>query len=102
MTDTTVPVSSEQLAVARELLALFPLRLRSHLRGSVEQREVARIGLADAIASTAADQADHLHDAIGEAHYYLGMVCLECHGLIPDDVDSTDYCSRACYEEGGL
>lgn len=102
MTDTTLPEVSEQLAVARELFALFPLRFRANLRGSVAQREAARADLAAAIASTAADQGDHLHDAIGEARYFLGMTCRECHGLIPDDVNSADYCSRACYDEAGL
>lgn len=99
MTNASATVSPEQLAIARDLLPLFA---NHGVRGSAATREAARLDLIAALASTDADQGDHLHDAIHEGRYYLGLICLECHGLIPDDVGSTDYCSRTCYQEGGL
>lgn len=82
------------MLAARELLALFTDPSYPHRHGRAAEIERSRLALVAAIAS---QDADDLHDATTEAHYFLGFGCRACGAELDLDLLEVGYCSRDCY-----
>ena len=66
-------------------------------------REQGLQAVVELVAAVDAGDYDRLADAIIQAQLELRTICCECLGQIPGEFsDGTAYCSRNCYEAGGL
>lgn len=100
MPNATSLATPEQLRQAAELLALFTDPKHPHRRGPAAEVEQARLALAAEIET---QDADGLHDTIYEASYHLGLFCRECGDELLEDHELREgYCTRECYEAGGV
>jgi hypothetical protein len=100
--NNTTHATAEQLAEAQKLLAMFSTTKDSTLRGTSAERAEHRRVLAEAIQTQGEGEWD-MGDAIHDARYYLALDCRECGEELTEEGQLREgYCSRECYEEGGL
>lgn len=97
MNTSTINTEPKQIALAAELL---PLLSKCPEWADATEREAIR---AELVAAVDAGDYDRLADALIQAQLELRTICHECLGPIPSEFsDEAKYCSRNCYEAGGL
>lgn len=96
--NTTTNADPKQFTLAAELLPLLSSQVPQW--ASPTEREACR---AELVAAVDAGDYDRLADALIQAQLELRTICCECLGPIPGEFsEGTAYCSRNCYEAGGL
>lgn len=96
--NATTNTEPKQIALAAELLSM--LSHQAPHWSTPEDRESCRVEL---VAAVDAGDYDRLADTLIQAQLELRTICCECLGPIPGEFsEGTAYCSRNCYEAGGL
>lgn len=96
--NTSTNTEPKQLALAAELLPL--LSSQAPQWANPTERQACH---AELVAAVDSGDYDRLADALIQAQLELRTICHECLGPIPSHLsDEAKYCSRNCYEAGGM